>query len=125
MVVSGATSSQISRSSAAGMAVSVLSVWKLITSPVAGLRLLIGGKPGRASFNIKVFNATDSDFSNMMCLLEPIEGVVLLAMPNHHSNVCGAARIKPNGLDCRVVAIAKHETEVEEMLKIEIPSLNL
>ena len=61
----------------------------------------------------------------MMCLLEPIEVTVLLAMPNHHSNDCGAARIHTGGLDCRVFAIAKHETEVEEMLKMGIPSFNL
>ena len=61
----------------------------------------------------------------MMCLLEPIEETVLLAMPNHHTNVCGVARIQTSGLDCRVVAIAKHETEVEETLKMGIPSFNL
>ena len=60
----------------------------------------------------------------MMCLLEPIEETVLLAMPNHHTNVCGVARIQTSGLVCRVVAIAKNETEVEETLKMGIPSFN-
>ena len=60
-----------------------------------------------------------------MRLLEPIEEIVLLAVPNHQSNVYGAARIQASGLNCCVVAIAKHETEVEETLKMGIPSFNL
>ena len=76
-------------------------------------------------FNVKVSYDTDTDFWNMMRLLEPIEEIVLLAMPNHHTNVSGVARIQPSGLDCRVVAIAKHETEVEETLKMGIPSFKL
>ena len=61
----------------------------------------------------------------MMCLLEPIEETVILAMPNHHTNVCGVARIQTSGLVCRVVAIAKNETEGEETLKVGIPSFKL
>ena len=61
----------------------------------------------------------------MVHLSEPIEERVLLAMPNQHSNVYAARRIQASRLDCRVVAIAKHETEVEEMLKMGIPSFNL
>ena len=49
-------------------------------------------------FNVKVANATDTDFWNMMRLLEPIDEIVLLAVPNHHSNVYGAARIRPAAL---------------------------
>ena len=106
------------------MAVSVLGVGWLITLPIAGLGLLIGCKLV-ARFNFKVFKATDPDFSHMMRLLEPIEETVLLAMPNHHTNVCGVARIQTSGLVCRVVAIAKNETEVEETLKVGIPSVKL
>jgi hypothetical protein len=76
-------------------------------------------------FNVKVANDTDTDFWNMMRLLEPIEEIVLLAMPNQYINVYGAVRIQVSGLDCRMVAIAKQETEVEEKLNIGIPSFNL
>ena len=66
----------------------------------------------RRGFNVKVANATNTDFWNMMRLLEPIEGIVLLAVANHHSNIYGATRLRANGFNCCVVAIAKHETEV-------------
>ena len=61
----------------------------------------------------------------MMSLLEPIEEIVLLAVPNHHSNIHGATRIRASGFNCCVVAIAKHETEVEETLEMGIPPFNL
>ena len=64
-------------------------------------------------FNVKVANATDTDFWNMTRLLESTEEIVLLAVPNHHSNAYGAARIRASGLNCCVVALAKPETEVE------------
>lgn len=60
-----------------------------------------------------------------MRLLEPIEEIVLFAEPNQQSNVYGEARIWASGLNCFVVAITKHETEVEETLKMGIPSFNL
>ena|GEM_PF-6804904 len=59
----------------------------------------------------------------MMRLLETIEEIVLFAMPNHHSNVYGRARIQASGLDCRAVAIAKHQTEVEEKMTMGFPFL--
>ena len=46
-------------------------------------------------------------------------------MPNHMSNLFAAERIQASGLDCKVVAIAKHETEVEELNKMGVPSFNL
>ena len=76
-------------------------------------------------FNVKVANATNTDFWNMMSRFEPIGEIVLLAVPNHHSNIHGTTRIRASGFNCCVVAIAKHETEVEETLKMGIPSFNL
>ena len=76
-------------------------------------------------FNVKVANATDTDFWNMMRLLEPIQEMVLLAVPNHNSNVYGAARLWASGLNRCVVVIAKQETEVEKTLKMRIPSFSL
>ena len=107
------------------LAVSLLGVGKLITSSIAGLRPLIGGKPGRAGFNVKVANATDTGFWNMLRLFEPIEEKVLFAVPNHRRNIYGEARIRASGLNCCVVVMAKHETEVEETLKMGIPSFKL
>ena len=46
-------------------------------------------------------------------------------MPTHHSNIFAAERIKASGLDCRVYAIAKQETEVEELLEMGSPFFNL
>lgn len=76
-------------------------------------------------FNVKVADATNTDFWNTANLLEPIEEIVLLAMPTHHSNIFAAERIKASGLDCRVYAIAKQETEVEELLEMGSPFFNL
>ena len=76
-------------------------------------------------YNVKVADATDTDFWNMVRLSEPVEEMILLAMPNHYSNIYAAERIQASGLDCKVVAIAKHETEVQELLKLGIPSFNL
>ena len=76
-------------------------------------------------FNVTVANATNTDFWNMISLLEPIEEIVFLAVPNHHSNIHGATRIRASGFNCCVVAIAKHETEVEETLEMGIPPFNL
>ena len=79
----------------------------------------------RRGFYVKVANATDTDFWNMMRLSEPFEEIVLFAMLNQQSNVYGEARICASGLNCCVVAITKHETEVEETLKMDIPSFSL
>ena len=61
-------------------------------------------------FNVTVANATNTDFWNMMGLLEPIEEIVLPAVPNHQSNIHGTTRIQASGFNSCVVAIAKHET---------------
>ena len=76
-------------------------------------------------FNVKVADATNTGFWNMANLMEPIEEMVLLAMPTHHSNLFAAERIQANGLDCRVSAIAKQETEVKELLEMGSPSFDL
>ncbi len=76
-------------------------------------------------YNVKVADATDTDFWNMVRISEPAEEMILLAMPNHKSNLFAAERIQASGLDCKIVAIAKHESEVQELLKLGIPSFNL
>lgn len=76
-------------------------------------------------FNVKVADATDTDFWNMVRLSAPVEEIILLAMPNHHSNFEAAKSIIASGLGCQVVAIAKHEAEVEELRSLGVPSFNL
>ena len=75
--------------------------------------------------NVEVADATDTDFWYQVHLSTPVEELILLAMPNHMSNLFAAERIQASGLDCKVVAIAKHETEVEELNKMGVPSFNL
>ena len=60
-----------------------------------------------------------------MRLSETIEEMVLFAEPNQQSNVYGEARIWASGLNCCGGAITKHETEVEETLKMDIRSFSL
>lgn len=76
-------------------------------------------------FNVQVADATDTDFWNVVHQSAPVEEMILLAMPNHMSNIYAAQRIKASKLDCKIVAIAKHETEVQELEKMGIPSFNL
>jgi predicted Kef-type K+ transport protein len=76
-------------------------------------------------FNVRVADATDTDFWHMVHISEPVEEVILLAMPNHHNNIDAAKRIIASGLDCKIVAIAKHENEVHELKELGIPSFNL
>ena len=76
-------------------------------------------------FNVQVADATDTDFWNMVHLSKPVEEMILLAMPNHMSNIYAAERIRASKLECKIVAVAKHETEVKELSKLGIPSFNL
>jgi hypothetical protein len=76
-------------------------------------------------FNVEVADATDTDFWNMVHQSKPIEEMIILAMPNHMSNVYAAERIQASRLDCKIVAVAKHETEVNELTKMGISSFNL
>jgi hypothetical protein len=74
---------------------------------------------------VEVADATDTDFWNQVHLSKPVEEMILLAMPNHMSNIFAAERINASGLDCKVFAVAKHETEVKELSKMGVPSFNL
>ena len=94
---------------------------------VIGIELSEGHaeKLQQQGFNVKVADATDTDFWNMVRLSEPVEEVILLAMPNHHNNLDAVKRIMASGLDCKIVAIAKHQSEVEELNELGVPSFNL
>ena len=41
------------------------------------------------------------------------------------SNVYEAEHIKASGLECKILAIAKHESEVKDLTNMGIPSFNL
>ena len=80
---------------------------------------------GRAAGrNVKVGDATDTDFWNT---IKESNGKVLivLAMPSHHSNVYAAQQIRNAGLTCHVVAIAKFGEEVHELDALGVPSFNM
>lgn len=80
---------------------------------------------GRAAGrNVKVGDATDTDFWNTIKASNGKE-LIVLAMPSHHSNVYAAQQIRNAGLTCHVVAIAKFSEEVYELDALGVPSFNM
>ncbi|MCD8516124.1 MAG: cation:proton antiporter [Burkholderiaceae bacterium] len=73
---------------------------------------------------VKVGDATDTDFWNMIRASQP-KDLIVLAMPSHYSNVYAAHQIRNAGLACKVVAIAKFAQEVEELANLDVPSFNM
>jgi predicted Kef-type K+ transport protein len=77
-----------------------------------------------AGRNVKVGDATDTDFWNSIKAANSKE-LIVLAMPSHHSNVYAAQQIRNAGLGSHVVAIAKFAEEVEELDALGVPSFNM
>jgi Trk K+ transport system NAD-binding subunit len=77
-----------------------------------------------AGRNVKVGDATDTDFWNTI-KVSNTKDLIVLAMPSHHSNVYAAHQIRNAGLTCQVVAIAKFGEEVEELKALDVPSFNM
>lgn len=73
---------------------------------------------------VKVGDATDTDFWHMIRASQP-KDLIILAMPNHNSNIYAAHQIRQAGLTCQVVAIAKFAAEVEELASLDVPSFNM
>ena len=73
---------------------------------------------------VKVADATDTDFWNMIKAGHP-KDLIMLSMPSHNSNVYAAHQIRNAGLACQVVAIAKFAEEVEELADLDVPSFNM
>lgn len=73
---------------------------------------------------VKVGDATDTDFWNAIQAAQAKE-LIVLAMPNHHSNVYAAQQIRNAGLICPVVAIAKFDEEVRELSELGVPAFNM
>jgi threonine dehydrogenase-like Zn-dependent dehydrogenase len=67
-----------------------------------------------AGRNVVYGYATDSDFWSKLKTGTTLE-LIVLAMPNHRSNIYAAQQIVVNDLSCKVVAIAKFASEVEEL----------
>ena len=51
--------------------------------------------------------------------------IIFLTIPNHINNVYVAIRIEASWLDYKIVAIAKHESEVKDLTNMGIPSFYL
>ena len=77
-----------------------------------------------AGRNVKVGDATDTDFWNSIRAAKS-KDLIVLAMPSHHSNVYAAQQIRNAGLTCQVVAIAKFAEEVLELDALGVPSFNM
>ena len=77
-----------------------------------------------AGRNVILGDATDSDFW-LKLSAGPDMVMIVLAMPNHHSNTFAAHQIRNVGLSGKVVAIAKHVDEVNELEELGIPSFNM
>ncbi|MGE4369443.1 MAG: cation:proton antiporter [Burkholderiaceae bacterium] len=74
--------------------------------------------------NVLLGDATDSDFWLKLSAGKEME-LILLAMPNHSSNVYAAHQIRNVGLQGTVVAIAKYSDEVQELAQLQVPAFNM
>ncbi len=77
-----------------------------------------------AGRNVLLGDADDTDFWNKLKAGDTIE-LVVLAMPNHGSNVYAAQQIRNLAIVCEVVAIAKYAKEVEELAALKVPAFNM
>jgi predicted Kef-type K+ transport protein len=74
--------------------------------------------------NVVHGDATDSDFWSKLKTGTTLE-LIVLAMPNHRSNIYAAQQIVGSDLSCKVVAIAKFASEVDELAALDVPSFNI
>ena len=74
--------------------------------------------------NVLLGDAADSDFWLKLSAGREME-MIVLAMPNHHNNVYAAHQIRNVGMQGRIVAIAKFESEVQELAELNVPSFNM
>ena len=69
-------------------------------------------------------DATDTDFWSKLKAGSTLE-LIVLAMPNHRSNIYAAQQIASSGLVSKVVAIAKFPNEVDVLAALGVPSFNI
>lgn len=77
-----------------------------------------------AGRNVVYGDATDTDFWSKLKAGSTLE-LIVLAMPNHRSNIYAAQQIASSGLASKVVAIAKFASEVDELAALGVPSFNI
>ena len=77
-----------------------------------------------AGRNVVYGDATDTDFWSKLKAGSTLE-LIVLAMPNHRSNIYAAQQIASSGLTSKVVAIAKFASEVDELAALGVPSFNI
>lgn len=77
-----------------------------------------------AGRNVVYGDATDTDFWNKLKAGSTLE-LIVLAMPNHRSNIYAAQQIAMSSLTSKVVAIAKFKSEVDELAALGVPSFNI
>lgn len=77
-----------------------------------------------AGRNVVYGDATDTDFWNKLKVGSTLE-LIVLAMPNHRSNIYAAQQIAMSSLTSKVVAIAKFKSEVDELAALGVPSFNI
>lgn len=78
----------------------------------------------QAGRNVLSGDASDSDFWLKLSAGEDMK-MIILAMPNHSSNLYAAHQIRNVGLHGNIVAIAKHNDEVHELESLGVPSFNM
>jgi len=77
-----------------------------------------------AGRNVLLGDAADSDFWLKLSMGKEME-IIILAMPNHSSNLYAAHQIRNVGLHGNIVAIAKYNDEVHELELLGVPSFNM
>lgn len=77
-----------------------------------------------AERKVMLGDATDSDFWTKLKAGKNMR-LIILAMPNHNSNVFAAHQIRNAGLQTQIIAIAQHPQEVEELEALQVPSFNM
>lgn len=78
----------------------------------------------QAGRNVLAGDASDSDFWLKLSAGEEMK-MIILAMPNHSSNLYAAHQIRNVGLHGNIVAIAKYNDEVHELESLGVPSFNM
>jgi Trk K+ transport system NAD-binding subunit len=74
--------------------------------------------------NVLVGDATDTDFWSSLKAGRHLE-LLVLAMPNHHSNLYAAHQIRNLGLACTVVAVARYPEEEADLGALGVQAFNM
>lgn len=67
-------------------------------------------------------DATDGEFWRRVRAAATVD-LVLLAMPQHESNMLALEKLNASGFSGRVVAVVRHEEEEAELRRLEVDTL--